>query len=102
MLGVGLGRQDEYTAFQIPVDRRVRRFTESIEVIRALWGPRAVTFQGDIFQLAGVTIGTRPLRQPPIWFGGAHPDAIRRAAQLADGWMGGGGTSNASFIAAVP
>jgi probable F420-dependent oxidoreductase len=102
LLGVGLGRQDEYPAFQIPVERRVRRFTESVEVIRALWGPGEVTYRGAIFQLDGVTIGTRPIRQPPIWFGGAHPAAIRRAARLADGWMGGGGTSNASFTHAVP
>jgi alkanesulfonate monooxygenase SsuD/methylene tetrahydromethanopterin reductase-like flavin-dependent oxidoreductase (luciferase family) len=101
-LGVGLGRQDEYAAFQIPTDRTVRRFTESIEVIRALWEPGPVTFRGDIFPLDGVTIGTRPSRQLPIWFGGAHPAAIRRAARLADGWIGGGGSSNASFIAAVP
>jgi probable F420-dependent oxidoreductase len=102
VLGVGLGRQDEYTAFQIPVERRVRRFTESVEVIRALWGPEAVTYRGDIYQLDGVTIGTRPRRRPPIWFGGAHQAAIKRAALLADGWMGGGGTSNASFVHAVP
>lgn len=102
VLGVGLGRPDEYAAFQIPTDRRVRRFSEAIEVIRALWESRPVTFQGDIFQLDGVTIGMRPLRPPPIWFGGAHPGAIRRAARLADGWMGGGGTSTASFVAAVP
>jgi probable F420-dependent oxidoreductase len=102
LLGVGLGRQDEYAAFQIPTERRVRRFTESVEVIRALWQHRPVTFRGDIFQLDAVTIGTGPLRQPPIWFGGAHPAAIRRAARLADGWMAGGGASNASFIAAVP
>jgi probable F420-dependent oxidoreductase len=102
VLGVGLGRRDEYAAFQIPAARRVGRFTESIDVIRALWEPGPVTFRGDIFQLDGVTIGTQPFRRPPIWFGGAHPAAIRRAARLADGWMGGGGTSNTSFIAAVP
>jgi probable F420-dependent oxidoreductase len=102
LLGVGLGRQDEYTAFQIPAERRVRRFTESVEVIRALWGPGEVSFQGEIYQLDGLTVGTRPLRPPPIWFGGAHPAAIGRAARLADGWMGGGGTSNASFVSAVP
>jgi probable F420-dependent oxidoreductase len=101
-LGVGLGREDEYAAFQIPPDRRVRRFIESIEVIRALWEPGPVTFPGDIFPLDGVTIGARPSRQVPIWFGGAHPAAIRRAARLADGWIGGGGSSNDSFIAAVP
>ena len=30
---------------------------------------------------------------PPIWFGGDHADAIRRAATFGDGWMGSGGSS---------
>ena len=31
-----------------------------------------------------------------------HPDAVRRAATLADGWMGSGGSSIAEFKASVP
>ena len=37
ILGVGLGRDSDYPPFQIPRERRVRRFTESIELIKALW-----------------------------------------------------------------
>jgi len=34
--------------------------------------------------------------------GVGHPDALRRAARIADGWMGSGGSSNAAFMRSVP
>jgi alkanesulfonate monooxygenase SsuD/methylene tetrahydromethanopterin reductase-like flavin-dependent oxidoreductase (luciferase family) len=73
-------------------------------LIKALWADPHVTYGGEIFRVHEVTLGTRPSQQPhpPIWMGGAHSDAIRRAAALSDGWMGGGGSSNASFERAVP
>jgi probable F420-dependent oxidoreductase len=104
ILGVGIGTADDYAPFQVPTARRVRRFLESVGLIKALWADPHTTFSGDIFRVHEVTLGTRPTQQPhpPIWMGGAHPDAIRRAAALSDGWMGGGGSSNASFERAVP
>ena len=40
--------------------------------------------------------------RPPIWMGVGHPDALRRTAAIADGWMGSGGSSNAAFMRSVP
>jgi probable F420-dependent oxidoreductase len=103
-LGVGLGRVEEYELFQVPAERRVRRFTESIELIRALWAGAHVTYDGDVYRARDATLGTRPMQQPgpPIWLGSFHPDALRRAARLGDGWMGAGGSGLESFARAVP
>jgi probable F420-dependent oxidoreductase len=104
ILAVGLGREHHYRDFQIPLAQRVRRFREQVELIKALWTEERVTYRGQIFQVANVRLATRPVRKPrpPLWMGVGHPDAIRRAASLADGWMGSGGSSIAEFKAAVP
>ena len=34
---------------------------------------------------------------PPVWFGGRHPDALRRAVRIGDGWMGAGSTTAEQF-----
>src|SRR5215813_9744186 len=34
--------------------------------------------------------------------GGDHPDTVRRAAVVADAWMGSGGSSTATFARSVP
>jgi probable F420-dependent oxidoreductase len=104
VLGVGLGREHHYTEFQIPRARRVRRFREAIELIKALWTEPSVTYGGEIFQLQDGVMGPKPIQKPhpPVWLGGGHPDAVRRAATLADGWMGAGGSSTAAFAQSVP
>ncbi len=104
ILGVGLGRDHHYAEFQVPREHRVRRFREGVEVIKALWTEPKVSYQGSIFQLDGATMVLKPVQKPhpPIWMGGDHPDAVRRAAALADGWMGSGGSSTAGFGRCVP
>jgi probable F420-dependent oxidoreductase len=103
ILGAGLGRDSHYTEFQIPRERRVRRFRESIDVITALWTKPEVNYDGAIFQLHGATMPLKPVQRPrpPIWLGGNHPDAIRRAVKIADGWMGSGASSTAAFARSV-
>jgi probable F420-dependent oxidoreductase len=104
ILGVGLGREAHYTEFRVPRERRVRRFREGVELIKALWTEQKVDYRGQIFQLAGGTMAPKPVQKPhpPIWLGGGHPDALRRAASIADGWMGSGGSSTAHFSQSVP
>jgi probable F420-dependent oxidoreductase len=104
ILGLGLGRQHHYTEFQVPMERRVRRFREGVEIIKALWTQPKVTYEGDIYRLEDAGMLLKPVQKPhpPIWFGGDHPDALRRAATIADGWIGSGGSSIAGFGKCVP
>jgi len=104
ILAVGLGRDHHYRDFQIPTAGRVTRFREEVELIKALWSRDSVTFHGEMYQVENISLGTRPARRPrpPLWMGVGHPNAVRRAARIADGWMGSGGSSIADFRASVP
>ena len=103
ILGVGLGREHHYREFEVPVDGRVRRFREEVELIRSLWTQEKTTYHGRFYHLDGATMSPKPVQTPlPIWMGVGHPNAVRRAASMADGWMGSGGSSIADFGRSVP
>jgi probable F420-dependent oxidoreductase len=104
ILGIGLGREHHYREFAVPEAGRVGRFREELDVIKALWTQPSVTYRGRFYQLDDATMVLKPLQRPhvPIWMGVGHPNAIRRAASLADGWMGAGGSSIAEFARSVP
>jgi probable F420-dependent oxidoreductase len=102
VLGVGLGRAMHYRDFGIPLERRVRRFNEGVDVIKALWTKPEAGYHGRIYDIeAGMAL--KPVQQPhpPIWLGAYNANGYRRAARIADGWMGAGGSSKASIQEAV-
>lgn len=103
LMGVGIGQPRHLREFQIQGEGRVARFREQIELIRALWSQEKTTHHGRFYRLENARLGVRPVQKPlPIWMGVGHPDAIRRAAVLADGWMGAGGSTTEDFRRAVP
>src|SRR5215472_16212259 len=104
ILGAGLGREHHYRQFEVPEEGRVRRFREEMDLIKALWTEPKVTYRGAFYHLENETMAPKPVQKPrpPIWMGVGHPDALRRAAAISDGWMGSGGSSNAAFVRSVP
>lgn len=103
ILGVGIGREHHYRQFEVSPEGRVARFREELDIIRALWSEEKVTYQGRFYHLKDETMAPKPVQRPlPVWMGVGHPDAVRRAARLADGWMGSGGSRIADFAASVP
>jgi probable F420-dependent oxidoreductase len=103
ILGVGLGREHHYRQFEVPEDGKVARFREEVALIRALWSEERVTFHGRFYEINDEAMSPRPVQKPlPLWMGVGHPNAVRRAAELADGWMGSGGSSIKQFAESVP
>jgi len=103
ILGVGLGRDHHYAEFQIPKEHRLTRFREGVDIVKALWTQPQVDYRGSIYQLDGHGMVIKPVQKPhpPLWIGGNHPDAVRRAARLGDGWIAAGGSKEGDFAKSV-
>ncbi|MBI3958001.1 MAG: LLM class F420-dependent oxidoreductase [Chloroflexi bacterium] len=89
ILGIGVGWNEvEYTALNEDFHNRGRRQSEQVELLRALWTQRLVTFQGKYHTIPDAGIYPLPVQRPiPIWFGGGSDASLRRMARLGDGWM---------------
>jgi probable F420-dependent oxidoreductase len=104
IVGVGLGGNAKiYPAFGITAERRAARFAESIRVMKLLWTEPRVTFTGAFWKLENAAMEPKPLQKPhpPVWFGAHHPNALKRAAELGDGFIGAGSISTAQFTEEV-
>ena len=86
----GLGYQPEvHAAMQTPQRRRVSRFVETFDIMRLLWSRDEVTYRGKHYNFeTGISINPKPVNQPlPMWVAAEAEPAIRRTAQMADGWV---------------
>ena len=65
------------------------RVAEAIEIIKLAWTQERFDYQGKYWSAENLPVPPRPMQQPhpPIWIGGHTGPAIRRAAELGDGWM---------------
>jgi probable F420-dependent oxidoreductase len=105
-LEIGFGSGGQYrmfSAFGLSGDHLITRFTEGIEVMKALWTEPEVTFDGRFYQLRGATMEPKPVQKPypPIWLGGGAPAAVRRAPRLGGGFFGAGSSTTADFAEQV-
>ncbi|HEX6512182.1 MAG TPA: LLM class flavin-dependent oxidoreductase [Chloroflexota bacterium] len=103
-VGVGLGAAPRiYPAFGAQAETRAARFSEGIRLIKELWTEERVTFEGRFWQLENAAMEPKPVQKPhpPIWFGGAHPNALRRAVRLGDGYIGAGSSPTDQFAQSV-
>jgi len=103
-IGVGTGGRDRpFAAFGVDPRRFVARFTEGIELMKALWTQPRVTFDGEFWQLQDEAMEPKPFQKPypPLWFGAGSEPALRRAVRRGDGFFGAGAAPTARFAEQV-
>jgi probable F420-dependent oxidoreductase len=99
-VGVGTGgRFRAFSAFGVDPSSLVARFNEGLRLMRAVWTESPIAFRGRFWQLEGADVQPKPFQKPhpPVWFGGSHPNAVRRAAVHGDGFFGAGSQTTAQF-----
>lgn len=88
-LGLGAGYlKGEYHALGVEFDRRNDIMDEYIKAMKAAWSGEEFSFEGTGYSVRGGRMQPRPVQRPhpPLYVGGNSRRAIRRAAELGDGW----------------
>ncbi|OMB94546.1 LLM class F420-dependent oxidoreductase [Mycobacterium colombiense] len=89
ILGVGVGSlAPEFDLLGAPFEARGERADDALRALRVSLSEPEPVYAGKFFSYAGMVV--RPFAlQPrvPIWVGGRTRRSLRRAVELADGWM---------------
>ena len=92
VLGVGNGwHEPEHTAYGLPFPERGERSArlgEAIRLMKAMWGPGPVWFDGKHYRLRDVDVLPKPAPgRPWLLVGGSGPQrTLRYVAEFADEW----------------
>ncbi|MEE9285304.1 MAG: LLM class F420-dependent oxidoreductase [Dehalococcoidia bacterium] len=90
IFGIAAGYlEPEFEALGIDFGQRNDLTDEALRTMKVAWSQEAIHLEGNGFAARGHTALPRPVQQPhpPIWVGGNSKRAIRRAVELADGWI---------------
>ena len=89
-LGIGASwLEAEWRAVGLDFATRGWRIDEIIGICRRLWTEPEVGHKGSFFEFDPVRFEPKPIQSPlPIHVGGDSHRAIRRAAELGEGWIG--------------
>ena len=104
VVGVGVGwMREEFEALGLPpFEERGAVTDEFIRAFKVLWTEDDPHFEGKYISFDDITFLPKPVQKPhpPIWVGGESRPALRRTAELADGWYPLG--SNPTFPMGTP
>ncbi|MAF38983.1 MAG: LLM class F420-dependent oxidoreductase [Chloroflexi bacterium] len=104
VVGVGVGwMREEFQALGLPpFEERGAVTDEYIRAFKVLWTEDDPRFDGKYISFDDISFLPKPVQKPhpPIWVGGESRPALRRTAELADGWYPLG--SNPTFPMGTP
>jgi len=87
LLGTGAGwLKEEFEAIGVPFNERGARLDETLEILRKAWAGGYFSHQGKHFQFDSLQISPHAVKVPLVCGGNTGP-ALRRVAELADGWI---------------
>ena len=92
VFGAGIGwMKEEFEVLGESYAERASRTREYIQIMKALWSGEVSNFHGTYFSYPDVYGLPLPVQKPhpPIYFGGESTPALRRIADLGDGWLPG-------------
>ena len=89
-VGVGAGwLETEWAAVGLDPKTRGARLDEAMAVCRRLWTEEVIEHHGAFYDFAPVMFEPKPVQaRLPLVVGGESRRALRRAAELGDGWIG--------------
>ena len=81
--------RQEWEVMELPFDTRGGRVDESIELVQRLFTEETIEHHGEFFDFQPVGFLPKPAQSPwpPMHIGGDSKRAMRRAAELGDGWI---------------
>jgi len=88
--GLGLGwSPDEFDAVGTSIKDRGKRASEALRVLHAIWTTDPVEFSGKYYKIPKSIMYPKPVQKPhpPIYMAAFTPEAMKRTARHADGWM---------------
>jgi probable F420-dependent oxidoreductase len=90
-LGLGVGwLAEEFRVVNAPFEHRGARCRSYLEVMRRLWCDDVSEYKDEFYELPACRMYPKPAQDPhpPIHFGGESDAALRRVADLGQGWYG--------------
>ena len=89
ILGIGAGWHDpEFDAFGYPLDHRLGRFDEALEILVPLLRTGSATYEGEWHQARDAVLIPPMRHDVPLMIAGRSPRMMRAIARHADLWNG--------------